>query len=167
MFAVLIYIATLVAAQDTPINYGIIFCMAASTLIYALLQHFHIEPKGYCAGVLLLAAFVLCLNVPEGSVGLGNVAITLPKQIYQTEYFSWLGLPGPTFTSGDYYPLLPYTLMFLAGSVFFTQWSTHGFPQRIYQPFQRGIEFVGRHSLAFYVVHQPVMLVVLTLTLGS
>ncbi len=48
-----IFAVTSVAAVDDPISFGIIFCIGAATLIDALLERVHGEPRGLaCAAVL-------------------------------------------------------------------------------------------------------------------
>lgn len=162
-FALLIFVATSVAAADVPISFGIIFCMSACTLAYALLERLRLAPRGPVAGSILLALFVMCLGVTRGHVGVGPLTVELPASLYATDYLSWLGFPGPTFESGDYYPVLPYLLMYLSGASFNAWWKGLGYPERLRRRVSRPLEFVGRHALAFYVVHQPLFLALLAI----
>ena len=166
-FALLIYVATSVAAADVPISFGIIFCMSACTLAYALLERLRLAPRGPVAGLVLLALFVVSLGVTRGFVGVGPLTVDLPASLYATDRLSWLGFPGPTFESGDYYPVLPYLLMYLSGASFNALWKGRGYPERLRGPVCRPLEFVGRHALAFYVAHQPLILAALWLALGA
>lgn len=158
--ALAVWAITSLAGVDIPISFGIIYCMAASTLLYAALQKIKAQPRGIAAALILAAAFLLLLSVPNGYIGSGALAIALPREPYSTEWFSWLGFPGPDFSSGDYYPLLPYCLMYLAGA---------SLGPRVSQTAKRSafgiircppLEFIGRHALAIYLVHQPILLVV-------
>ncbi|MDD7364278.1 MAG: heparan-alpha-glucosaminide N-acetyltransferase [Olsenella sp.] len=166
-FALLIFVATSVAAADVPISFGIIFCMSACTLAYALLEWLHLAPRGPVAGLVLLALFVVSLGVTRGFVGVGPLTVDLPASLYATDRLSWLGFPGPTFESGDYYPVLPYLLMYLSGASFNAWWKGRGYPERLRGPVCRPLEFVGRHALAFYVAHQPLILAALWLALRA
>ncbi|MBR3226161.1 MAG: DUF1624 domain-containing protein [Atopobiaceae bacterium] len=156
--ALAIYVVTLVAAVDYPISFGIIYCMAACTFVSWLLSILGIRPKGPIAGAILLVCFLLLLGVPYGYVGAGAYAMRLPTQWYASPWLSWLGLPGPGFISGDYYPLIPYLLLFLAGSAFGWWWKDIGFPEACSKIKCAPLEFVGRHPLEIYIVHQPVLL---------
>ncbi|MFQ7392705.1 MAG: heparan-alpha-glucosaminide N-acetyltransferase domain-containing protein [Collinsella aerofaciens] len=40
---------------------------------------------------------------------------SIPKTIYPVPYLAWLGFPSPGFVSGDYYPIIPFIFMYLAG----------------------------------------------------
>lgn len=158
LFAAAIWVATTVAAVDTPISFGVIYCMAACTLTEWLLERLHAQPRGYVAAMLLMAGFVLLLGLPDGTVGLGPWRLAVPRAFYSTEWLSWLGLPGPRFASGDYYPLLPYLLLYLAGTACGSLWHQRGYPAWAYRDVARPLQLIGRHALLVYVVHQPVLL---------
>ncbi len=156
--ALAIYVVTLIAAVDYPISFGIIYCMAACTFVSWLLAVLDIRPKGPVACAALFACFLLLLGLPNGYVGMGPLTVTLPPQWYSTPWLSWLGLPGPNFISGDYYPLLPYLLLFLSGSALGWWWKDVGFPKACSSIRCAPLEFVGRHPLEIYVAHQPILL---------
>ena len=184
----LIWIATTLIAVDTPISYGIIYCMGFSSLLaWALEKLFH-RNRDACATELdglasrtpngsrsnqlaivtitLFLAFLLALEVPQGRLGLGSFGgpyITLPKCLYTTEALNWLGFPGPSFASGDYYPPIPYSLLFLAGSTLGLYMKLHGVPRILNKMRCAPLEWIGRHALVIYVAHQPIVLALLTL----
>lgn len=189
--AAIIWIATTLIAVDTPINYGIIYCMGFSSfLVWALNELIRkkrdacaIEPSGLVSrpsngsntvqlkivAVTLFFAFLLTLEVPQGRLGLGCFSgpyVTLPKCLYTTEALNWLGFPGPSFVSGDYYPPIPYSLLFLAGSALGLIMKLHGAPSILKKMECAPLEWIGRHALEIYVVHQPIVLALLTLVLG-
>lgn len=155
LVAALVFIATSIAQVDIPINFGIIYCMAASTLLtYAISKiPARIDPGLGC--VLCLVLFIATYQ--------------LPRSTYEIQYLAWLGLPSGTFSSGDYYPLLPYTLMYGAGY----------FSMQVYKlqsddysgvPFTltcKPLEAIGRHSLELYLIHQPLILLLFSLAFST
>ena len=147
--ALLVWVATTIAAVDTPISFGILFCMAASTLLYAFAAPAltRIPPT---AGLLIcLALFAATYTVPDTRVTFEGLA--------------WLGFPGPTFTSGDYYPMIPFTFMYLAGTyatTLFAKTHPRGYPTWMQRIDVKPLAFIGRHSLAVYLVHQVLLVVV-------
>lgn len=153
-----IFVVTSLAAVDTPISFGIIFCMAASTLLAWLLERMHATPCGPAAAAILFLCFVLLLHVSSGTVGIAGVRVALPRWPYDSGLLSWLGFPGPGFSSGDYYPVLPYSLLFLAGCAMGTWWRGRGFPKAFAAYGCTPLEAIGRHPLEVYVLHQPVIL---------
>ncbi len=184
LVALAIWVATSIASLDTPINFGIIYCMGFSTLSYWAISHLSglisrkpqaqngkanpsasRKPSGakrllYTA-LALLVAFVLCLDVPNGRFGLsafGGPSLAIARQPYDCGALSWLGFPGPGFSSGDYYTPLPYTLLFLAGACVGNVMKLKGTPRFLKELRLAPLEWVGRHALEFYVLHQPIVL---------
>jgi uncharacterized membrane protein len=82
-----------------------------------------------------------------------------------------LGILPPGFTSVDYTPLFPWFGLVLIGlglgSVLYTggvrQFSFRPMPEFVVEP----LAFLGRHSLVIYLVHQPVIILLLALVTGT
>ena len=115
VLALVIFAVTTIAAVDTPISFGIIYCMGASTLCAWALDSvgaFPRGPRGLALSALVFALlFVLCLGVPSGTIGFapfGGPFLRLTRVPYDSGFLSWLGFPGPHFSSGVYYPPLPF-----------------------------------------------------------
>lgn len=161
--SLVIYLATSLAGVDDPISFGIIFCMGASTLLAWAFMRLGILRGSLVATCVLAALFLVCLPVPQGYLGLAGARLALPRALYATSWLSWLGFPGPHFVSGDYYPLVPYGLLYLSGGCFGLHVSKRGWPSWAYQAGCRPLEFVGRHALEVYILHQPILLVLLGL----
>lgn len=158
--ALAIYVVTTIASVDAPISFGIIYCMAASTFVEWLLERLGHKPWGLVAALVLFLLFVTCLHVPNGYVGWGSARLCLPSEIYSTQWLSWLGLPGPGFVSGDYYPLVPFVLLFLSGSALGWWFGERGYPTWFASLEFGPLEAVGRHPLLIYVLHQPLLLLI-------
>lgn len=194
ILALAIWLATSIAAIDTPISFGIIYCMAFSTLVVGVIEQLskslrapkspapvmapgaaepHLTrviagPSAWITLALVCAiAFVLTLDVPRGStIGFatwGGPALSLPRSLYGSGTLSWLGLPGPGFASGDYYPPLPYTFIYLCGACLAKLMACAHEPQWIKRLRCPALECLGRHALMLYVAHQPVVLLCLGL----
>lgn len=153
-----IWAVTTVAAVDTPINFGIIFCMFACTLTTWALDRLGARPKGPVAATVLLVAFLALQGLQHGSIWLFGLDATVPQALYSTKWLSWLGFPGPGFSSGDYYPLLPYLLLYMAGTAMGSRWKDKGYPEWAREANAPLLSQVGRHALLVYVLHQPVIL---------
>lgn len=146
MAAACVFMATSVAQIDTPINFGIIFCVAASTLIV------HATQRG-TAIINPLTGLLACL-------ALFCLTYQIPTQSYSLPGLAWLGLPDPTFASGDYYPLLPYFFMYAAGYFFARFYESKGYGYET-PPFTlrcKPLELLGHHSLLIYLLHQPLLI---------
>lgn len=150
--ALVVWAATTVAALDTPVSFGILFCMAASTAIYVALNPLlkHLHPAIPCAAAFIL--FLLTLDVPH--------------RLYQVEGLAWLGFPAAGFTSGDYYPIVPFTFMYLAGayaSQLFSRIRPEGYPAWMYVDAVPALSRIGKLSLPIYLIHQPLLIVIFEL----
>jgi uncharacterized membrane protein len=72
------------------------------------------------------------------------------------------------FTSVDYFPVLPWfgavlIGVFVGNSLYPCYVRTFHLRDRSQVPMIRGIDFLGRHSLLIYLVHQPVLVAALFL----
>lgn len=148
--ALLVFIATSVAGVDTAVSFGILFCMAASTFIAAAL-------RPLIARIHAVAGLIACLALFVSTYA-------LPHARYAVEDLAWLGLPSYTFSSGDYYPLIPYTFLYLAG-VFaaraFLERHRSGYPRWLVEADIAPLSQIGKASLVIYLVHQPLLLTII------
>ena len=141
----LVTVATYVFDPSSAVYFGILQCLAVSMLIYG--AGFEKARPLVCAawGVLV--------------IGLGAVLPVLKKAL--TVRFDWLmpfGITSPTFSSFDYFPLIPWLGIFLVGaalgkSVYASKRSL--LPWRLPRTF---VNAAGRHSLVIYIVHQPIIM---------
>jgi uncharacterized membrane protein len=149
-FAVIITAVTYIYNSSSAIHFGILHCLGVCILIYGLT--FEKSKPLTCVGVaavvfgLSAALFLFMRNVPVR--------------------FNWLlplGITSTTYTSLDYFPLLPWLGVYLAGaalgkSVYARRQTL--IPKRLPETF---INAAGRHSLLIYIIHQPVILAALYL----
>ena len=156
--ALAIWIVTTIAAVDIPISFGIIYCMAACTFVAWALGRLHALPHGVAAALALLAVFLLTQGLSDGYLGVDGLRLELPAALYASPWLSWLGMPGPNFSSGDYYPLLPYLFVYLAGAAMGSRWAESGYPGWAKSACLVPLNLVGRHALLVYILHQPIIL---------
>lgn len=168
--AFLIFFATTIFRIDTPINFGIIYCMAASAFLAGLLrplwmrlQHMRGRARAWAPSICVVCALVCFCITKDASAGvlhLGVCDYTLPSALFDTNYVSWLGFPGRDFSSGDYYPLIPYSFLFFAG-VFAgagTKRAVCAHAQLLQALSIPLATQLGRHALIVYLLHQPLIL---------
>ncbi len=169
---------TLITALFLPqerIIFGVLTLLGVSMLLTAglkSLRKFIVRkkpayfPAHYMAhphwGWLLLAsgsAFVLLRDINQGYLGFGDWRwIRLPRQLYHGFFMTFLGFEEKGFFSTDYFSLLPWYLLFLAGyalgglSLSKGWLSASAWKKKIKMP-----AFLGRHSLLIYLLHQPLL----------
>ena len=120
-----------------PILFGILHLMGLCTLLWAWWKP---EPKVW-KGLAYLAAFAALYP-------------WLPEVRVDFDALFWLGLRSEAFYSADYYPLLPWGLLFFAGG-HLGPWLCERL-RAVSLP--RWCTWIGRHALLLYAVHQPLLL---------
>ena len=130
-----------------PIRFGVLHCLGLSMILWELFKR---------AEVRFLAAMGILLAVP----GLAFERITvMPDWLYP------VGLTAADFQSADYFPLLPYFGYFLLGACLGKRLYAQRrslFPKTDFtKPFLRFFCLCGRHSLSIYLIHQPLLILVI------
>lgn len=79
-------------------------------------------------------------------------------------YSYTIGITPKGFYSSDYFPLIPNGFLYLSGAALSRPIAKRQFPRFFYiHTKPRFINFIGRYSLWFYVVHQPIFMGILFL----
>jgi uncharacterized membrane protein len=128
--------------------FGILQCLAVSMLVYGALFE-----KAKAAACAAWGGLVIALAAALPAVKRALMA--------RTDWLMPFGLTSPSFSSFDYFPLIPWLGVFLAGaalgkSIYASKKSL--LPGRLPVTI---VNVAGRHSLLIYLVHQPVFMGVL------
>ncbi|MDR0942939.1 MAG: DUF1624 domain-containing protein [Ruminococcus sp.] len=158
----LITLVTAVAVNITNnknllIVFGVLTFIGLSMMIYSL-----IRPGIEKLKIPWITLFII-------SIILFVVFLIYPPHSFISSNNNWLyplGILGSGFFSADYFPLVPYFFIFLAGTALAAPIISKKFPQFFYRLRIKPLEFIGRHSLLFYIVHQPAIIVILFLLSG-
>ena len=74
---------------------------------------------------------------------------------------AYIGFPQAGFSSTDYFPLLPWIFLFATGYFLYSFLQEKGLINRLFGKWKvPGINFLGKHSLIIYMIHQPICYVV-------
>lgn len=144
--AALISLATYFATPDSFIFFGILHAIAASSVIgLAFLR---------LPSLLTILAGILCLALPQ----------FYGHEMFNRNWLAWIGLFTVTPRSNDFVPLMPWLGPFLIGMGLTRIAVKRNLTGRLAalptsnNVIARTTRFCGRHSLAFYLVHQPILL---------
>lgn len=140
--ALLISVATYFAVPDGWIFFGILHNIAAASLIGLLFLRLPF--------VVTLLFAALALLAPR----------YLSSDSFNPIWLSWIGLSTVPPRSNDYVPVLPFLAPFLLGLAVSQFVTPRGWLDRFRKPSGRKnvLAFFGRHSLLFYIVHQPILI---------
>jgi uncharacterized membrane protein len=97
------------------------------------------------------------------------VGIYLGQFVFTRPWLLWLGLKPSGFHTVDYFPLLPWLGvvsmgLFLGNTLYFNYQRQFRLPDFSSHPIIKLTSFLGRHSLLIYLVHQPLLIIILYLT---
>jgi uncharacterized membrane protein len=142
--AVLVTATTFVIAPQAPIWFGILHCIALASLFAAPL-----------------------MRIPAmATVAIGLLALLAPKlfsfEAFDAPFLQWIGLGKHAPSTLDWRPLLPWAgvvwlTLGLAGLAPNRFWRSSVMVWRARGRLASALAWLGRHSLALYLAHQPVL----------
>ena len=150
--------------QGTVIWFGILHLLSLGMLTFALARPLldRIHPVAGC--MIFVMLFIVFSSISQGEIGLpGIFSLSLPDAFYQSDWLAPLGMYSSSFYSADYFPLLPWLFLFLAGSFLGVAAQKEQCPRFFYRLHIRPLAFVGRHALIVYIAHQPIIFALLWL----
>ncbi|MCL2036153.1 MAG: DUF1624 domain-containing protein [Oscillospiraceae bacterium] len=160
-------LVTFVTAIFTPeltILFGILHFMGISMMIFGVgeaLWDFVPALVGLIISVLLL---IFTWNIESGVIGIGTFSFTLPAVLYESWVFFPLGFAK--VGSADYFPLFPWIFLFFAGAYFGVYVRDGACPKFFYSTRIRFLAAAGRHTIWIYLLHMPIITLVLFLIYG-
>ncbi len=160
LLSLIISIVTLFV-PDNAIYFGILHLLSLSILFFQLTRRILDKIPPAIGIVIFTLLFIVTAPVSVGYLNLIVATIKLPMTFYSTPFLFPFGFPEGSFVSADYFPLLPNLFLFLAGSYAGVYFKRGNYPAVLNKPLLKPVEFIGRHSLVIYVLHQPVILTVL------
>ena len=150
--AALISVATRIAMPNEWIYFGILHCIAVLTLIGVVFVRL---PLAFTL-VMTVALLAAWITDNFGTPGL------LRSSFFDPRYLAWIGLAEMPERSNDYVPLFPWATPFFVGLSLASIALRTGLLHRL-AAIGTGSSWLarlGRHSLAFYLIHQPVLIAI-------
>lgn len=118
-------------------------------------------------GISILCSRVLSKRTAPQLIFLSCSALLLGLQFdwmtASTDALLIFGLTSRDFASYDYYPLFPWSGLFLSGILFGRKFYAAKKPLFLAKPCPAIFSSMGRHSLLIYLIHQPLFLLLLML----
>ena len=139
-------------AKEQLIIWGVLNGLGLSMIIGGLVQN----KMSYRIWPIFFICFILAYKIPQGILENNSFFVNF----YQKNLF-FLGFPADYFASSDYFPIIPWIFMFLAGL-------SLGKYLKMRNYFDFDVEDnifakIGRHSLIIYISHQIILYPLVTL----
>lgn len=156
---ILVTVVTLLVMPRNRVIFGVLTLIGSCMLLMIPLRKlFHrVKPE---AGLMVgIALFILSRNVNDGYLGfeVWNI-LKLPTNWYDNLLTAYVGFPAPSFFSTDYFSLIPWLFLFVVGYFLYGVCDKNDILQKqiiaVKLPF---FDFLGRHSLLIYLLHQPIL----------
>ena len=157
IFILPIVICTLLFMRNSIIIFGILTFIGSAMLIMLPLERLLRRVNCYVGFFLSVLLFIIFESVTLGYINLFFVKLYLPKWLFANTFTAFLGFPHPMFVSYDYFPIFPWIFLYIAGYYLFHIFSRLRLMRLLHRPRIQPIEFIGRHTLIIYLVHQPLI----------
>ena len=160
--AIIITIVTYFFMPELTIWFGILHFLGIALILYSFIEKPMDNISFRYGAFVSLLLFVLLFNVPQRYIGiLPYPYLRIPDGLYQYYWLSFFGFPSTEFTSGDYFPIIPHIFLFSFGVFAGKIIKEKKLPDFVYQKHILPLDFIGRHALIIYLVHQPVIVGIL------
>ena len=151
--AVTIWVLPLMGMENEGIYFGILHFLGTAMLLSPLLLRL-VRKVPWQVGVPL--NLVLAVGTRQLTAQ-GFFGIPVRDPFQGANILFPLGIYHGAFYSADYYPVFPWIFVFILGCYAALWLPKEKLPERCFRRFCPPVEFLGRHSLPVYLVHQPVI----------
>jgi len=156
---ILVTAATCLVMPESRIVFGVLTCIGSCMIVMIPLEKWLKKIPAEAGLAVSFGLFLLLRNISSGSLGFESLVICpLPAFLYRNLLTAYLGFPHPGFFSTDFFPLFPWFFLFMSGYFLFHCLEKRSLNERL---FARGqvpvLNWLGRHSLIVYLLHQPVL----------
>lgn len=156
-WSTVISLITWFAIPEDPVRFGVLNMLGCGMIVLWALDRVLPGRASTPGFVVSLALYTFFFDAQRGTIW----GIDLPDALYRNDVTAFFGFPPSDFISSDYYPLIPYVLVMIAG---YCAFNTLARTNRLALlstdstgVLGRALRCMGRHSLIIYLLHQPVI----------
>ena len=143
----------LLGIYNAEIYFGILHCLGSCMIITGIAMPLIKRTNAKIGALICIILFALTYGINSGELLFGLIKLPAPS----SNLLMPLGIFNDSFESADYFSIIPWLFMFLAGA-FLGEYVKDGrLPKWAYKKHSRSLAFVGRNSLWFYLGHQAVL----------
>lgn len=162
MAGLLVTAVTLLAMPQNRVIFGVLTFIGSAMFIMIPFDKFLRKCKAGVGLALSLALFFISRDINSGWIGFESIRLVkVPQFFYDNLFTTYLGFPNRGFFSTDYYSLFPWLFLFMAGYFLYNILEKSGFLKSLSKSIFPGVGILGRFSLIIYMVHQPLIYLVI------
>lgn len=153
-----ITIVTAIFVPQSIVIFGVLTLLGTSMLLLIPLERYLCRCNPFWGIGISFLLFVITKNINSRSLGVGEWELcTLPKDLYANWFTTYLGFPMKGFYSTDYFSLFPWIFLYATGYYLFRIMERKKLLTFCNRFHNTVLEWIGRHSLGIYLLHQPVI----------
>ena len=167
----LITLVTVIFLPQQRVIFGVLTLLGTCMLLMILAVRILDKISGIIGFILSMGFFLFMKNINRGLLGIGGfINIRLPKEWYDGGVImTFLGFTDKDFYSTDYFSLLPWLFLFWSGYFLYRIFKDKNLlvcatMQKIQN---KPLAFIGRNSLLIYLLHQPVIYLVVMMVFAN
>lgn len=162
-YGLVITAVTLIATPSVAVWFGILNFLGCAILLMIPLQKLLEKIPPVWGMLISFFLFRFLDGVPSGKVGIVEFIIGLPRELYRWKVLTPLGFPVPGFSSGDYFPMIPWFFLYLCGYFFYRIFKNHDSWKKVAVYEFPILSAIGKKSIWIYLLHQPITMLICSL----
>ena len=154
----LVTLVTFIFMPENIIIFGVLTLIGSAMIILSFRHRFLNKLPPVIFSIICFLLFWVTKDINDGYLGFeGLKIIKLPNFLYKNLFTSYLGFTARHFSSADYFSLFPWIFLFICGYFVFKVFEKHNALKIFKGKNVPIINFIGRHSLLIYLLHQPLI----------
>ena len=155
----LVTAVTCFVVPDSRVIFGVLTLIGSCMIFLGILDPFFSQLGGLEILAVNAILFILTRCIGEGWLGIWQLKlIQLPERLYANYFTTYLGFPFKGFWSTDYFPIFPWIFLYVSGYALHHVLRDRGLMKKeIWRVKIPLLDALGRSSLAIYMLHQPVL----------
>lgn len=150
------------------IVFGILHLLGISMILYSIFKKNILKCKNdKLVIVILLILLVFLYNIIYGFIGIRYILeFPIPNFLSQYEFLFPFGIKSDNFFSSDYFPLIPWSLIFFIGCFVGKYFNKSNINPKLYKNYFPFLSIIGKNTIWIYILHQPILYAILNLIKG-
>lgn len=163
----LITVVTIVLMPADRVIFGVLTLLGSCMLLLIPFEKLLSICPTIIGSIISPTLFVIFRNVNDGYLGFEEwKLLAVPECLYDNIITTYFGFQAENFYSTDYFSILPWIFLFLTGYFLNRLCLSHHWMDKFKRKGISALEWLGKHSLIIYMLHQPVIYLILQLITG-